>query len=134
MGHVSSFNNPDQHFNPSLLLDKVRDFLRAQLFGSAQASDDPYPPIAVAYSGGLDSTVLLHLVCALDLHVHAVHVNHHLQTESDAWVLHCKKFALELGIPIKVLHVHPLSVGNGLEAQARIERYRAIFQWMNSWI
>ena len=47
----------------------------------------------VAFSGGRDSTVLLHwLKHALpaDAALHAIHVHHGLQAEADAWAAHCR--------------------------------------------
>ena len=39
----------------------------------------------VAFSGGLDSTVLLYGMHTLNLPIQAVHINHHLQDECDQW-------------------------------------------------
>ena len=47
--------------------------------------------VLVAFSGGVDSTVLLHALSQqlpADRLV-ALHVNHSIQTESDAWAMHC---------------------------------------------
>ena len=43
----------------------------------------------IAFSGGLDSTVLLHSMQAAEIDVHAVYVNHHLQKENNDWQQHC---------------------------------------------
>ena len=59
----------------------------------------------VAYSGGLDSHVLLHL-CARLRAAHpgvppvvALHVNHGVQQQADAWAAHCATVSGGLGIP-----------------------------------
>ncbi len=58
----------------------------------------------IAFSGGLDSTVLLHAMHATDLPVHAVYVNHHLQKENDDWQHHCGHQCKQWSIPFTVLH------------------------------
>ena len=60
--------------------------------------------IAVAFSGGLDSTVLLHTTLAAHgpENVIALHVNHGLQDIADDWVIHCANVAKNL-LGIRVL-------------------------------
>ena len=82
-------------------------------------------PLAVALSGGLDSTVLLHAVAtfvAPDT-LRGIHVNHGLQPEADAWERHCGAFAGTLGVPFLALR-RPPPPGN-VEAGARRARYGA---------
>ena len=55
----------------------------------------PYRQFLVAFSGGLDSTVLLHqLVCWRErdptLQLRAIHIHHGLQAAADAWPAHCQ--------------------------------------------
>lgn len=89
------------------------------------------PPAAgycVAYSGGLDSTVLLHLARVARLpNLFALHVHHGLQAVADDWARHCELRCAEWGVPFKVLRVavdadHP----QGPEAAAREARYAAL--------
>lgn len=94
-------------------------------------------PFALAYSGGADSTVLLHtcheLSSKLGLTFHVVHVNHGLQQHADNWQDQCGQIALELGLPFQALQVSvDLQSGDGLEAAARNARYEAIATWMQS--
>ena len=54
------------------------------------------PGWCVAFSGGLDSTVLLHLLVSLSRRMalpplRAVHVAHGLQTAAAAWPAHCQQ-------------------------------------------
>ena len=58
------------------------------------------PRIVVAYSGGLDSTVLLHLAVQLvgSSRCKAVHINHSSSTHAERWEEHCKQTANSLGI------------------------------------
>ena len=54
----------------------------------------------VAYSGGIDSAVLLHSLVFADtgIPVLAIHVDHGLHPDSGHWATHAKRFANELGV------------------------------------
>ena len=86
----------------------------------------------VGYSGGVDSTVLLHALLATGVPVHAVHVNHQIQQQANTWELHCKTQCEEWGVPFTALRVDVEPGDLGLEGQARVVRYRAIFNWMKA--
>ena len=85
----------------------------------------------VAFSGGLDSQVLLHALAAgrelLPASLSALHVNHNLQPDAPAWAEHCRAVCAGLGIPYQALSVqaHP-EPGESPEAAARVARYRAL--------
>lgn len=88
--------------------------------------------IVLAYSGGLDSHVLLHLLSRYkELYPQhdylAVHVHHGLSDNADAWLAHCQLTATALGINFVAEKV-VLNVGSreSLEAKARSARYQAI--------
>lgn len=87
--------------------------------------------LAVAYSGGLDSTVLLHLAAQWareqGLPLHALHVHHGLSANADAWALHCQQVCAALGLACRVMRVSVQAEGEGLEQAARQVRYRALF-------
>ena len=88
--------------------------------------------IYLGYSGGIDSTVLLHL-CATQAAIKpklvAVYVNHGLQLQADAWGEHCRQQAKILGIEFLKLTVDAkASTGESPEAAARQARYRALQQ------
>jgi tRNA(Ile)-lysidine synthase len=94
----------------------------------AALADAPEAPLAVAFSGGLDSSVLLHALCrAAPGRVEALHVNHGLQPDAAAWADHCRAQAAAWGVSFRVLsaRVDPTAPG-GLEAAAREARYRAL--------
>lgn len=93
------------------------------LFSSYQSFEKVY----IAYSGGLDSTVLLHIMHAAKLPIHAVHVNHHIQQESDAWQKHCEDICKSLSVPITVQHAQIEKVPQkSLEDSARDARYASL--------
>ena len=89
----------------------------------------PAASLVVAYSGGLDSTVLLHALAALPLArtqgLRALHVHHGLHADADAWAAHCERVCIELGIRLDVLRVIVDARDGGPEAGARAARYTA---------
>ncbi|OLU23211.1 tRNA lysidine(34) synthetase TilS [Pseudomonas sp. PA15(2017)] len=83
----------------------------------------------VAFSGGLDSTVLLHLLASAarrhDLPpIRAIHVHHGLQAAADEWPAHCQQVCDSLGVALDVRHVQ-VEPGASLERAAREARYAA---------
>ncbi|PQP05955.1 tRNA lysidine(34) synthetase TilS [Pseudomonas frederiksbergensis] len=83
----------------------------------------------VAFSGGLDSTVLLHLLAHLAKNqslpaLTAIHVHHGLQAVADAWPEHCQSVCDALGVPLEVVRVQ-VEPGASLERAARDARYGA---------
>ena len=87
--------------------------------------------VAVAFSGGRDSTALLcataRSASALGVRVVALHVHHGLSAHADAWLAHCEQFAAKLavGFAFRRLTTAP-SKGESVEAWARDARYRAL--------
>ena len=105
------------------------EVLFLELSRLAQLAGQP-DRLVVAYSGGLDSEVLLHALAAVrepfGADLLAVHVDHGLQDESRAWSEHCAARAKELGIAHEVLPVDvDVDAGLGTEAAAREARYGA---------
>ncbi|MGZ5051664.1 MAG: tRNA lysidine(34) synthetase TilS [Methylobacter sp.] len=83
----------------------------------------------VAYSGGVDSHVLLHLCAAvpqLKNRLIAVYIHHGLQPEAESWAGHCELAARELGVEFVMQRVnaHPVQ-GESPEEAARNARYAA---------
>ncbi|ONH56400.1 tRNA(Ile)-lysidine synthase [Pseudomonas cedrina] len=90
------------------------------------------PAWHVAFSGGLDSTVLLHLLACLAKTetlppLGAVHVHHGLQAAADAWPSHCQSVCDSLRVPLRILRVQ-VRPGGSLEGAARDARYQAFTQ------
>ncbi len=84
----------------------------------------------VAFSGGLDSTVLLHqLVCwrrqEPGISLRAIHIHHGISQNADRWVEHCQQLCAEWQVPLVVERVTLMPGGAGLEAEARAARYQA---------
>ncbi|MEN9930460.1 MAG: hypothetical protein RL604_707 [Pseudomonadota bacterium] len=89
----------------------------------------PPAQLAVAFSGGLDSTVLLHATIKAHgkKNVHAFHVHHGIQKEADQWQAHCKAVAKKLGCHFDTKNVK-LNKPSNIESQARNLRYEALTQ------
>ena len=94
------------------------------------------PVVGVAYSGGRDSTALLH-ACAhaatpLGIRTLALHVHHGLMPQAEAWWRHaqatCRRWSnagLDLGFVGERLTGQP-GPGESIEAWAREHRYAAL--------
>jgi len=83
----------------------------------------------VAYSGGLDSHVLLHALSRLGIKLTALHVHHGLSPNAELWAEHCLAQSAALGVPCTVLRVQVAQgEGSGREAAARSARYAALEQ------
>ena len=89
--------------------------------------------LVVAYSGGLDSHVLLHLLANIPstqkIQVRAIHVDHGLQSIAKQWPQHCLTVCKHLSIKCEIVRLN-LSIleGESLEAVAREARYHAFSQ------
>jgi tRNA(Ile)-lysidine synthase len=86
--------------------------------------------LAVALSGGRDSTALLH-ACAVIAPRHgialsAIHVHHGLSAHADAWAAACERSAASLTVPLVGRRVAVANAGDGIEAAARRARYAAL--------
>ncbi|NJD33697.1 MAG: tRNA lysidine(34) synthetase TilS [Betaproteobacteria bacterium] len=121
-----------------------RNKLSTEAVGHAVAAclsrhSKPGDTVTVGFSGGLDSTVLLHatnrLVGDASLGLSACHVHHGLSPCADAWAESCRKFCSSLGIPITVLRVEvPARSGEGMEAAARRMRHKALSDQPADWV
>jgi tRNA(Ile)-lysidine synthase len=107
--------------HPSALF--LTEHLRSKI-GSARK-------LCVAFSGGLDSTVLLAGLTQLrdnqipDLRLRALHVHHGLSPFADGWAIHCHDFCQLRNIGLSVIRVQVNARDGGIEAAARAARYQA---------
>ncbi len=109
-------------FSPANLLDVLKTFPLVQR-------------LCVAYSGGLDSEVLLQVLHGLRGHLAAplvaVHVDHGLHGDAKAWAERCRQACERLGVPFTVLTVDgKAEPGQSPEAAARQVRYQAFADWL----
>ncbi len=104
------------------------DVLLVQVAACLKRHLRPASRLTVGYSGGLDSSVLLHLLAALrqtaDFSLAAVHIHHGLSPQADAWAQHCAQVCRALAVPLALHRVEVQLRGEGLEAAARAARYR----------
>lgn len=83
----------------------------------------------VAFSGGIDSSVLLHRLASGPhrARLAAVHVHHGLQAAANDWAAQCERRCRQFGIPFTLLQVTPdRGARRSLEAEARRARYAAL--------
>lgn len=104
------------------MLDTLQSFLRDAGFERTYC---------LAYSGGLDSQVLLQLCASLrktqPFSLRAIHVHHGLNPQADAWAAHCRRSCEELQVEFQCLRVDARPpVGESLEAYAREQRYAVL--------
>ncbi len=86
--------------------------------------------LCVAYSGGADSTALLHALAhipqARERGLRALHVDHGLHEDSARWSEHCRRICDALDVPVEIVRVQVTHErGEGLEASARRARHAA---------
>jgi tRNA(Ile)-lysidine synthase len=111
-------------FSPDSLLQQLQRFPPAHAYW-------------VAFSGGLDSSVLLYALqaCASSLpaEIGAVHVNHGLQAHAARWEAHCRQICETLGVHYASLPVDATAApGESPEAAARAARYAALARWLRA--
>ena len=98
------------------------------------ARQDSNLKVLVAFSGGIDSTALLHLLAGIRdataapaFALRAIHVDHQLHADSSLWARHCRRIARELKVPLSVRRVQVKAArGDSVEAVARDARYQVL--------
>lgn len=106
------------------LPERVGIFLAARLQAAEQ--------LCVGLSGGCDSVVLLHVLSRLGYagRLTAIHVDHGLSLNANAWAEFCINYCRELAVPLTVRQVVvDRQNGLGLEAAARQARYAAFAEY-----
>ncbi|HRP87062.1 MAG TPA: tRNA lysidine(34) synthetase TilS, partial [Gammaproteobacteria bacterium] len=113
----------------SFSVEELRQRLEAAAGGAGGAASRRY---CVAFSGGLDSTVLLVAMARLGARaalggLRAIHVHHGLHADANRWAADCEVRCRELGVPLEVVAVDARAApGESPEARARELRYQAL--------
>ena len=86
--------------------------------------------VAIGFSGGLDSAVLLDILAELCTGraglLSAIHVHHAISPHADAWTESCRAICAARDVPLTVVRISvPRDSSEGLEAAARRLRYQA---------
>ena len=83
----------------------------------------------IAYSGGCDSSVLLHTMNLLkdkfQLNIRVAHINHNLTKESEAFAIHCKNICHKYNLEFINIDIY-LDKSSNIEEQLRNKRYNAL--------
>jgi len=93
--------------------------------------------VVIAYSGGVDSHVLLHSCSQLQeklkpISFLAVYIDHGLHDDSSRWSTHCEQMASALAIPFTSQKVNAQNdQGEGPEQAARRARYAALSDYID---
>lgn len=120
------FKNALQRYAQGFLVS-----IEQQFETTLQSRSNAANGLCVAYSGGLDSTVLLHIADAFckqaNIALTAAHVNHGISPNSEAWEKHCKKQCAQRNIPFYTQSLALTKTAQqSLEADAREARYRIL--------
>jgi len=104
---------------------------------TALTASEPASRWLVAFSGGIDSTVLLHALSSTRERKHseiiAIHVDHGLHPDSQQWETHCQQFAEQLEVSyIRKRVIVDDDLRSGPEAAARQARYAVLQTLVNA--
>lgn len=111
----------------------VSDSLESHLLCNLQAAKAT-SNLLVAFSGGIDSKVLLHILAGLRnkkqiQQLAAIHINHNLQKPADDWQRQCEQDCQHLQIPLQIKKLQLVNRPNkNIEAVAREARYQVFSQ------
>jgi len=110
-------------------MNAILDQLKKSLEKHFASREDLFG-LVVAYSGGRDSTVLLHALSVLQqsrpISLRAVYVDHNIHSDSSQWGQHCIQFCQSLNLPCEIETLQlDRQAGQGLEDVARRARYQA---------
>ena len=115
--------------NMAFLLSAVADQVTGAVRVCLQDALPDGGKVAVGYSGGMDSTVLLGAArscAAAGINICAVHVNHQLHADANKWQRHCQRRCKLWQVPLQATVVELDPQRSSLEERARAAR-RAVF-------
>lgn len=128
-------------FSPEALFIALSEIGRSRDAAKESSAPPSLRPVSpqcywLAFSGGLDSLVLLHALAALRERIaptvlRVVHVNHGLHAQADDWAEQCARQCAELKLSFTLCTVNAkAAVGESPEAAARVARYQALSEWV----
>lgn len=115
-------------------LEKLTNF-----HGNSKIFSISFPKIGIAYSGGLDSSVLLHLMIMFTSQhksqLYALHINHGVSSNANNWQKHCEEKCKNLNIYFTTYNIRMMlhNRKNNFEENARNARYQAIRELCNQY-
>lgn len=112
--------------------EQLLGLMTSELSLADEASDHDYRPkpnhYYVAFSGGVDSTVLLHLMAFLradyDFKLTALHVDHNINPRSAEWAEHCQRICDKLDVNLLITSLDLTSNSEEAARDARYEWFR----------
>lgn len=92
--------------------------------------------LCVAFSGGMDSTVLLYALVRLAEHqqlppLRAIYIHHGLQEAAQSWPAHCQQLCDALAVPLSIVEV-AVAPAASVEQAAREARYAAFAEYVQT--
>lgn len=82
----------------------------------------------LAFSGGSDSTALLHALCqdsSIKLNLSALHINHQVHPDAALWANHCQQLCHQLAVPLTVKTIKTVKSDENSLRNARLQAYAA---------
>lgn len=116
-------------------MSTLQQHLKAVLLQQVQQHPSAKTKLILAYSGGLDSQVLLHLLAPLcqdlNLPLTAVHIHHGLNAKADQWAAFCQAQCQLRQVDFSLRYVK-LAQANNIEQQARTLRYKMLAEFVST--
>lgn len=121
--------------NLRYLMSSVREFVWSEVDKLLLSREGSTPVLGLAVSGGTDSRALLELMKDYPAELHIIHVDHGLRPSSGLEAKEVAQLAVQLGMEFHLYEYSIQDYGNlpaiGLEAKARMLRYRAFEDWLS---